>query len=138
MDRRTCKILEDYMLDCMADSAHDKEHVYRVLYHGLAIARTEEDADIDVVIGACLLHDICRKEQSENPAVDHALAGAKGVPFSAGTGFFRILRRKGAGLYQHAPLPEGKSTPEPGGKDSVRRRQAGGGRDHGNCQNAAV
>ena len=34
MDRRTCKILEDYMLDCMADSAHDKEHVYRVLYHG--------------------------------------------------------------------------------------------------------
>ena len=77
MDRRTCKILEDYMLDCMADSAHDKEHVYRVLYHGLAIARTEEDADIDVVIGACLLHDICRKEQSENPAVDHALAGGE-------------------------------------------------------------
>lgn len=87
MDRRTYKILENYMLTCMADSAHDKDHVYRVLYNGLEIARTEKEADSDVVIGACLLHDICRKEQLENPAVDHAEAGGEKA--------YHFLRKQG-------------------------------------------
>lgn len=67
---------ENYMLSCMEDSAHDREHIYRVLYTALDIARTEQDVDYDVLVCACLLHDIGRKEQYENPAVCHAKAGA--------------------------------------------------------------
>lgn len=67
---------ENYMLSCMDDSAHDREHIYRVLYTALDIARTEQDVDYDVLVCACLLHDIGRKEQYENPAVCHAKAGA--------------------------------------------------------------
>ena len=67
---------ENYMLSCMDDSAHDKEHIYRVLYTAMEIARTEPEVDYDVLICACLLHDIGRKEQYENPAVCHAKAGA--------------------------------------------------------------
>lgn len=33
MTNETYKILENYMLSCMDDSAHDKEHIYRVLYN---------------------------------------------------------------------------------------------------------
>ncbi len=61
----------------MADSAHDKEHVYRVLYTALDIAKTEESADLDILITACLLHDIGRREQNENPALCHAEIGAQ-------------------------------------------------------------
>lgn len=32
MTRETYTLLENYMLSCMDDSAHDCEHVYRVLY----------------------------------------------------------------------------------------------------------
>lgn len=67
---------ENYMLSCMEDSAHDKEHIYRVLYTALDIARTEQNVDYDVLVCACLLHDIGRKEEYENPAVCHARAGA--------------------------------------------------------------
>jgi uncharacterized protein len=31
MDKKTYQLIEDYMLSCMGDSAHDKEHIYRVL-----------------------------------------------------------------------------------------------------------
>ena len=61
----------------MKDSAHDKEHVYRVLYTALAIAKKEREADVDVLIAACLLHDIGRQEQVADPKVCHASAGAK-------------------------------------------------------------
>ena len=67
---------ENYMLSCMEDSAHDREHIYRVLYTALEIARTEQDVNYDVLVCACLLHDIGRKEQFENPSVCHAMAGA--------------------------------------------------------------
>lgn len=69
--------LEDYMLDCMDHSAHDKEHVYRVLYNALRIARQEETVDYDVLIAACLLHDIGRKEQFANPSLCHAQVGSE-------------------------------------------------------------
>lgn len=67
--------LENYMLSCMEDSAHDKEHIYRVLYSALEIAQLEENVDFDVLVGACLLHDIGRKEQFENPNLCHAMVG---------------------------------------------------------------
>ena len=77
MDRETYCLLENYMLSCMEDSAHDKEHIYRVLYHGLEIAKTENHVDYDVLITACLLHDIGRREQFENPALCHAIVGGR-------------------------------------------------------------
>ena len=63
------------MLRCMEDSAHDREHVYRVLHTALLISETEPDADRDVLVCACLLHDIGRKEQFADPALCHALVG---------------------------------------------------------------
>lgn len=75
MDRSTFLLLENYMCSCMEDSAHDRDHIYRVLYHALDIARTEEAVDYDVLICACLLHDIGRKEQFENPTLCHAEVG---------------------------------------------------------------
>lgn len=68
---------ENYMLSCMGDSAHDKEHVYRVLYSALEIAGEEQDVDYDVLICACLLHDVGRGEQFENPSLCHAQVGAE-------------------------------------------------------------
>lgn len=66
---------EAYMLSCMEDSAHDKEHIYRVLYTALDIAAYEQDVDYEILITACLLHDIGRREQFENPALCHAAVG---------------------------------------------------------------
>lgn len=77
MDKKTYKKLENYMLDCMKDSAHDKEHVYRVLYSALDIAEHEKDVDYDILISACLLHDIAREEQNKNPELCHAQVGAE-------------------------------------------------------------
>ena len=80
--------LENYMLSCMEDSAHDKEHIYRVLYSALEIAQLEENVDFDVLVGACLLHDIGRKEQFENPNVCHAMVGSeKAYSFLVSKGF---------------------------------------------------
>ena len=78
MDKETYEILDTYMQACMAaDTAHDKNHIYRVLYAALTIAEHEALVDYDCLITACLLHDIGRKEQFENPHVCHAKAGAK-------------------------------------------------------------
>lgn len=76
MNKETYILLENYMLSCMDDSAHDKEHIYRVLYQALEIARTEDHVDYDVLIAACLLHDVGRKEQFENPSLCHAAIGS--------------------------------------------------------------
>lgn len=61
----------------MKDSAHDKEHIYRVLYYAMEIAKEEKEVDYDILVCACLLHDIGRKEQFENPKLCHAMEGAK-------------------------------------------------------------
>jgi len=88
MKQETYFLLENYMLSCMNDSAHDKEHVYRVLYNALEIAKTEDGVDYDVLIGACLLHDIGRKEQFENPDLCHAqVGGEKAYDFLIENGF---------------------------------------------------
>ncbi|MCM1135525.1 MAG: HD domain-containing protein [Clostridium sp.] len=77
MDRNCYQMMERHMQLCMQDSAHDKEHVYRVLYNALAIAGGEKQVDYEVLIAACLLHDIGRKEQYENPSLCHAQVGSQ-------------------------------------------------------------
>jgi len=76
MDKITYSGLEAYMQTCMADSAHDKEHVYRVLANAMVIAEKEPDVDMDVLICACLLHDIGRADQLRDPTLCHAQVGA--------------------------------------------------------------
>ncbi len=77
MDKKVYALLENYMLSSMEDSAHDKDHVYRVLYSALEIAKSEADVDYDVLIAACLLHDIGRKEQLADPKLCHAAVGSE-------------------------------------------------------------
>lgn len=40
-EKNIYKTLENYMFSCMKDSAYDQEHIYRVLYNALRIAKTE-------------------------------------------------------------------------------------------------
>lgn len=77
MTQETYTLLEAFMRNSMADSAHDTEHVYRVLWNALAIAKTEESIDYDVLITACLLHDIGRREQIADSSLCHAEVGAQ-------------------------------------------------------------
>ncbi len=77
MDHAAFGRLEAYMHTQMQDSAHDREHVYRVLYTALDIAAHEPGADADVLIAACLLHDVGRAEQFRDPQADHAQVGAE-------------------------------------------------------------
>ena len=69
--------IEHHMLATMDDSAHDCEHVYRVLYNALEIAKAEPQVDYDILIAACLLHDIGRPDQVANPALCHAEIGSE-------------------------------------------------------------
>lgn len=69
--------IEEYMLECMGDSAHTSQHIYRVLYLALQIAQKENNVDYDVLIASCLLHDIGREKQFSDFEVCHAQAGAK-------------------------------------------------------------
>ena len=88
MTKDTYTRIENYMCACMEDSAHDREHIYRVLYNALEIAKSEAGVDYDVLIAACLLHDIGRKEQFEDPSLCHAMVGAeKAYAFLTGQGF---------------------------------------------------
>ncbi len=77
MNKIQFSLIENYMLSCLRDSAHDKEHIYRVLYTALEIARSEDSVDYDVLIASCLLHDIARAEQFDDPKVCHAAAGGE-------------------------------------------------------------
>lgn len=69
--------IEAYMLECMRDSAHDREHIYRVFYTALDIAESEPSANLEILAAACLLHDIGRPEQFANPELCHAEVGSK-------------------------------------------------------------
>jgi len=75
--RTSFPLIETYMHECMGDSAHDREHVYRVLNYALYIAEDEQDVDRDLLTVACLLHDIGRTEQFLDENVDHATCGAE-------------------------------------------------------------
>ena len=88
MKQETYDLLEQWMHQCMTDSAHDREHVYRVLYSALNIAEEEIGVDMDVLIAACLLHDVGRQEQFADPRLCHAQVGArKAYDFLVGHGF---------------------------------------------------
>lgn len=76
MKKEEYAAIEQYMLSCMKDSAHDKDHVYRVLMGAMAIAREEGSIDGDVLIASCLLHDIGRPDQIADPSLCHAQVGA--------------------------------------------------------------
>ncbi len=76
MTKEIYRIIEKYMRDTMADSAHDCEHVYRVLYNALEIAKTEE-VNYDILIAACLLHDIGRPDQIADASLCHARVGSE-------------------------------------------------------------
>lgn len=88
MDKATYSLIESYMLRCMADSAHDKEHIYRVLSNALVIAEEEETVNYDILITACLLHDIGRPDQIKDPSLCHAAVGSeKACKFLMQSGF---------------------------------------------------
>jgi uncharacterized protein len=53
------------------------EHIYRVLNYAYIIARHEDGVDEDLLTTACLLHDIGRAEQFDNPDINHALQGGE-------------------------------------------------------------
>lgn len=69
--------IESYMEECMNDSAHDREHVRRVLYGAMDIARCESGVDFDILTAACLLHDVGRAEQFADPKLCHAKVGSE-------------------------------------------------------------
>lgn len=88
MRKEHYSLIEAYMKSCMSDSAHDMEHVYRVLYNALEIAEECDGVDCDVLICACLLHDIARAEQLRDPSICHALYGGdKAYRFLVENGF---------------------------------------------------
>lgn len=88
MNSQNYKLFEEYMLSCNSDSAHDKDHIYRVLYVALDIADHEKHVDHDVLICACLLHDIGRKEQFDDQTLCHAAVGSeKAYEFLISEGF---------------------------------------------------
>ena len=57
-------------------SHHSQYHVERVYKLAIRIAK-EENADLDVVKAAVLLHDIARAMEDEGKIEDHAIEGAR-------------------------------------------------------------
>ena len=90
MEKAKFEQIEAYMCTCMEDSAHDREHVYRVLHTALLIAEGEGNVNRDVLICAALLHDIGRAEQFADPTRCHAkVGGEKAYRFLTGNGYSR-------------------------------------------------
>lgn len=77
MRRQDWLRLEEYMYQCMQDSAHDMQHVRRVLNNAIEIAKDEEDVNMDVLLAAALLHDVGRADEMVDPSADHALTGSE-------------------------------------------------------------
>lgn len=71
------QLFENYMKSCMSDSAHDTEHIYRVLNLCLEIAKYEKNVNFDILIISALLHDIGREIQFKNPSLCHAKVGSE-------------------------------------------------------------
>lgn len=102
MDIALIRKCEAYMQACLKnDMAHDPQHIYRVLKIAMDIAQHEPDADREQVIIACLLHDIGRKAQLDNPSLCHAEVGGEmaysfllqeGVPVSTADSIRSAIR----------------------------------------------
>ena len=69
--------IENHMLRLMRDSAHDRHHIYRVLNLAVDIAATCEGVDADILLAACLLHDIGRERQRQDVRLCHAREGGE-------------------------------------------------------------
>lgn len=88
MTKETFNKIKEYMECCLDDTAHDAEHIYRVLNNALVIAKGEENVDYDILIVACLLHDIGRPAQIANSNICHAAFGSeKAYTFLVENGF---------------------------------------------------
>jgi len=77
MNKNEFTEIENFMLEKMRDCAHDKHHVYRVLNSALDIANHTDSVDMDVLIAACLLHDVGREVQSADLELCHAQIGGE-------------------------------------------------------------
>lgn len=78
MDTTLIHKCEAYMQTCLKDDmAHDPQHMYRVLKIAMDIANQEAYVDKERLIIACLLHDIGRKAQREDPSLCHAEVGGE-------------------------------------------------------------
>ena len=78
MTQTECNEVEKYMLSQMKDSAHDQHHVYRVLYATIELAKSMDSIDMDVLLAACLLHDVGRKNQfADLENICHAKIGGE-------------------------------------------------------------
>ncbi len=60
MKKELYNAIESYMKACVMETAHDREHIYRVLGNCIKIAENEIGVDYDILITAALLHDIGR------------------------------------------------------------------------------
>lgn len=99
MTKADFQAMERYMCSCMTDNAHDRAHIYRVLYAALDIAMAEQViVDMDVLIAACLLHDIGREKQFQNPQLCHAQEGGEMA--------YAFLRARGWGEEKAAHVRE--------------------------------
>lgn len=77
MNKSDYEQIEAFMLTHMTDSAHDPHHIYRVLNAAVDIARYESGVDMDVLIAACILHDIGREQQFADHSLCHAQIGSE-------------------------------------------------------------
>lgn len=77
MNREEYDKIEKYMLSCCGESVHDAEHIYRVLYNAMDIAKAQGNVDTDILIAACLLHDIARADELIDKSIDHAVYGSE-------------------------------------------------------------
>lgn len=66
--------LEAYMLSHAGEAVHAADHIYRVLGNALTLAESEPGTDREILIAACLLHDVGRAQELKTGA-DHALVG---------------------------------------------------------------
>lgn len=57
--------IEEYMKSCVKETAHDREHIYRVLGNCIRIAENEANVDYDILLTAALLHDIGRNGKAK-------------------------------------------------------------------------
>ena len=77
MTDREKTLLLNCMRENIGDATHAEDHIFRVTNAARDIARTEQGVDEEALFCACLLHDIGRREQIENPFRPHAAVGAE-------------------------------------------------------------
>jgi uncharacterized protein len=75
MQKAMYEVIEAHMQLHMKDVTHDRHHIYRVLNAAVDIAGREKDVDMDVLVAACLLHDIGREAQAADLSLCHAHIG---------------------------------------------------------------